>query len=398
VKRYLAGTHRALDPTETLARWLPVAPRLGITRVANVTGLDVIGIPVYVAIRPNSRALAVSQGKGLSPAAAKASALMESVETWHAERIRRPCRVESPAALQAEAAVVDLAGLTLNTGMELDPSAPMTFVEGVDFATGGARWVPFEAVSANFVLPKGFRSTFLMSTNGLASGNVVAEAIVHAVCEVIERDAISLWERMDPSLQKARQLDAATIDDPYCQEIIDRLRARQVRFVAWEITSDVGVPCYAATLFEDEAQAAVRASGMFSGYGCHLDPGVALSRALTEAVQSRLTMVAGSRDDLFYADFRHNRNPDDLRGFAQWVGTEPGPAVFGPRPGASETFEEDLRILWGRLTQVGVRELVVVDLTREELGIPVVKVIIPGLAGPFRPTVPSQRIGQGGLS
>jgi ribosomal protein S12 methylthiotransferase accessory factor len=89
-KGYLAGTHRTRSPAETLAAYLPLAPQMGITRVANLTGLDQIGLPVYTAIRPNARSLATSEGKGLDDASAKASALMESIESWHAEHIRQP--------------------------------------------------------------------------------------------------------------------------------------------------------------------------------------------------------------------------------------------------------------------------------------------------------------------
>ena len=72
---------------------------MGITRLADVTGLDRIGVPVFQAIRPLSRSVSVSQGKGLDPDAARASALMEAVETWHAERIDRPLGWPASATL-----------------------------------------------------------------------------------------------------------------------------------------------------------------------------------------------------------------------------------------------------------------------------------------------------------
>lgn len=79
-KRYSDGTHRLTDPATTLARVMPLAAQMGVTRVAVLTGLDVIGIPVVAAYRPNSRSIAVHQGKGTTLAAAKASAVMEAVE------------------------------------------------------------------------------------------------------------------------------------------------------------------------------------------------------------------------------------------------------------------------------------------------------------------------------
>lgn len=85
IKGHKSGTHRTISPSETLARMKPYLAPMGITRVANVTGLDTIGIPVFMACRPNSRSLAVSQGKGLDLDAARASAVMESVEGYRAE-------------------------------------------------------------------------------------------------------------------------------------------------------------------------------------------------------------------------------------------------------------------------------------------------------------------------
>src|SRR5688500_2421769 len=86
-KGFRRGTHRLIDPAETVARVRPFMPAMGITRVANITGLDCIGVPVVMVCRPNARSLAVSQGKGLNLAAAKASALMEEIESYHAEHI-----------------------------------------------------------------------------------------------------------------------------------------------------------------------------------------------------------------------------------------------------------------------------------------------------------------------
>src|SRR5260370_41920527 len=90
LKKYRAGTHRLVPPEETLDRIGRFFPAMGITRVADVTGLDTIGIPVVLVYRPNSRSLVVSQGKGLDLVAAKASGVMESVEAYMAERIVLP--------------------------------------------------------------------------------------------------------------------------------------------------------------------------------------------------------------------------------------------------------------------------------------------------------------------
>src|SRR5437762_12972273 len=99
-KAYRAGTHRSVAPEETIRRAWRLAPVMGITRIANVTGLDVIGVPVVTVCRPNARSLAVAQGKGLTLAAARASGLMESVECYHAENITLPLVLASHEGLR----------------------------------------------------------------------------------------------------------------------------------------------------------------------------------------------------------------------------------------------------------------------------------------------------------
>ena len=86
-KHDLGGTMRCRDAASTLAWVRPMLPQFGITRLANVTGLDRIGIPVWMCIRPNGRSLSVSQGKGVTAELAQASAVMESIELYHAEHV-----------------------------------------------------------------------------------------------------------------------------------------------------------------------------------------------------------------------------------------------------------------------------------------------------------------------
>src|SRR5689334_19698744 len=85
----------------------------GITRVANVTGLDTIGVLVVMVVRPNARSLSVSQGKGLSMAAAKVSGIMESLECFHAERVTGPMYIGRYADLANSHDIVDPLSLPL---------------------------------------------------------------------------------------------------------------------------------------------------------------------------------------------------------------------------------------------------------------------------------------------
>src|SRR5215216_3712797 len=183
-KVFLPGTRRTRSPADTLADFGRHMPVVGITRLANVTGLDHIGIPVVQAIRPNSRSLSVSQGKGVDLASAKVSAMMEAIELWHAERIEKLCLFASYTAIRTQREVVDLDVLPLVRGARIWPEEQRCWLRGWDLLRKEEVWVPFEVVSMNTVGIVQANLTFLATSNGLASGNHVLEAVEHALCEV----------------------------------------------------------------------------------------------------------------------------------------------------------------------------------------------------------------------
>lgn len=377
-KRYVAGTHRTCAPRATLARARALMPALGITRLANLTGLDSLGVPVFSAIRPNGRSLSTSQGKGLDEDAAAASALMESIETWHAENIALPRVRGSYRALRKERGAVDIRLLPRAQPGRPSLDAAHEWVEGFDLAGERAVWVPLEAVTLDCVFPRGYQPAFDVSSNGLASGNHLLEAISHGLCEVIERDAEARW-RLE---RGQRRLDLDTVDDPGCRALLARLAAARVHVTVWDITSDVGVPAYGCSIMEDPREPAWRALGLYQGFGCHPSPAVALARALCEAVQTRVTYIAGSRDDFFPFDYARATDEDLLLEIWDEV-TAPAaePVDFADAPRLeTPTFEDDVRMLLDHLAAAGSAQVVVVDLSRPELGIPVVKVLVPGRA------------------
>jgi YcaO-like protein with predicted kinase domain len=377
-KGHLRGTHRSRSPEDTLRAYRPLMSRMGITRLANVTGLDVVGIPVFMCVRPNSRNLSVSQGKGLDATSAKVSALMESIEGWHAESLELPIRYEAPATLRRSARTLplDRVGRWAHAQVPSD-NVPMFWVEGYDLVAEAPIWMPHEMVNLNYVATANHTPTLARSSNGLASGNHLLEAIVHGLCEVIERDAMALWFADEQASPKTTQLDLATVEDPACRSVIDRLLELDIGIAAWDITSDIGIPAYGCTIFDKPG---LHVAGTHSGFGCHLEPAVALLRAVTEAVQSRLTLIAGSRDDLRRSHYQELRNEDDLEEFAHEI-AHPSPTVdLRARPSlATPTFEDDLALVLERLRAAGIDCVAVADLTRHDIGIPVVKVIVPDL-------------------
>lgn len=378
-KRFQRGTHRACTPTATLARWLPVARALGMTRLAELTDLDDLGVPVVSAIRPNGRSLATQQGKGVSLAAAQASAMMECIETWHAEHVALPVWRGTLAQAVARGPVIDVDALPRLR--RLPRREVLDWVEGWDFLAGnvgGVRLVPRGAVTLDCTFDPTSPPIFDVSSNGLASGNERHEAAAHALCEVIERDAEARWRQTGAD----RRVVLDTITAPATRTLLARLRRAGSRVAVWDLTSDVGVPVYGACLIEDPAEPSWRGLGVYQGFGCHLDPEVAVSRALTEAVQTRLTYIAGSRDDFFPHDYAHASDPDAVAGAWAQLTSPPDEAVdlrVAPR-GATATFEGDVATLVNALADAGATQVVLVDLSRPELGVPVVKALVPGRA------------------
>lgn len=381
-KKFLRGTHRTVAPQETLARLRPHLKEFSITRLANVTGLDEVGIPVVVAVRPNGRSLAVSQGKGVDLVNAKVSALMESIEQHCAEHDRLPVRWTSYEDLAAGDAVIDPGRLPRIAG-RFDRRTKILWTLAHQLADGAPLWVPYELVHLNFTLPlppgSGY---FLGGSNGLASGNHPLEAIVHALTELIERDALTLLYRSSTDEQRRRRVDPTAITDDTCLSLLERYQRAGVAVAIWDATSDIGVPTYLCDIIDREVNV-FRPIGSARGTGCHVDPAVALMRALTEAAQSRLTRITGSRDDLQSAHVDLHRS--EAKATADRARILDSAGAAARFPGASsgfDTFEAEVDHLLERLHSANIGPVVVVDLSPADRPFFVLRAIAPGLEGP----------------
>jgi ribosomal protein S12 methylthiotransferase accessory factor len=270
-------------------------PVMGITRLANLTGLDVLGIPVAAAVRPNSRSLAVHQGKGLTLAAAKISALMEAAEAHHAEFIDAPLRWGRRRDLPVP--TVDPARLPRMPGSGDPEEERCLWIEGRDLMTDAPCWVPHELVHADYTAPQPAGSgLFQATTNGLAAGASPEAAMAHGLCEAIERDAMALWYDAGAALgPAARVVDLASGPSGPLTDLVRRIEAAGASVAAWDVTSDIGLPAFACIIAApDDDPLGVETE---LGAACHTDPATALLRALLEAAQTRITRISGARDD-----------------------------------------------------------------------------------------------------
>ncbi|MBX3157999.1 MAG: YcaO-like family protein [Deltaproteobacteria bacterium] len=367
------GTFRAATLEATWRRFAPAARRAGITRIAELTGLDTLGIPVYAAVRPLGRSLSTQQGKGASPLAAKVSALMESLETWTAEHVALPVTRGSYRELRARRRgprPVDPRRLP-RARARLDLGARWRWVEGRDLLADAPVLVPLEAVT----LDTTFRAppTFDISSNGLASGNNLVEAILHGLCEVLERDAEAAWRRAGGD----RRLVLDTLEDPLCLSLIEKIVAAGARVWVWDL-GGAELATIGCAIMHDPADVTWRPLGFYQGFGAHPEPAVAIARALTEAAQTRLTYIAGARDDFFPFDYAKATDPGLLAELWERLAAPcDEPIAFDELPRlAADDLGEALAELVARVGS----SVIAVDLTHPELRVPVVKVIVPGRA------------------
>jgi len=348
-KNLATGMHRTIAAQETVDKILSQKHRFGITRLANVTGLDRIGIPVALAIRPNARSVAVSQGKGMTLEHAKASALMESVEIWHAETFDKPLIFSSFADLSDRHATVDVGRLPETATLVFTDTLRILWAEAFELNSGETRLVPFDMVHTDYTdvdIPG--HGCVPCSTNGLASGNHILEAICHGICEVIERDALSVWDAAREQMKPLRVIAPDSVESGDCRTLLDLFNEAQLDCHIWDMTTDIGIATF--TVVIRERGETVGHLGL--GSGTHPDSTIALRRALTGAAQTRLNYISGS-------------------------------SAFSDVPTHTHaTLRGDLDHLLARLEAVGIDEVAVVDLSRENIGIAVAHVIIPGLEAP----------------
>jgi YcaO-like protein with predicted kinase domain len=116
------------------------------------------------------------------------------------------------------------------------------------------------------------------------------------------------------------------------------------------------------------------------GHGCHPVRQIALVRALTEAAQARLTIISGLRDDFRRDTYEQLLDSDLVKTTRQRIFASVPARQFRDLPNwDGETFEDDVEWELRCLRNAGIRRVIVVDLTRAEFALPVVRVIVPGL-------------------
>ena len=350
--------------------------RIGVSRIANVTGLDRIGFAVAAAIRPLSRNITVSFGKGADFRQASLSAMMESAELHFSETPPGPLQTGTFRNLRAAGAVDPLWFERLAPGPENLWDVTFDWIAAEELGTGSQVLVPWLMVSMDYSVEARTAPRHLkFGATGLAAGFEAPRAILHGLCEVIERDAHQAWNLADDEVRAQSLVDQGSIGAPEITRLIAMVRAAGLELMIWDMTADNGIACYLAEIFDPVAEAT---TAYVQGAAAGLSPAEALHKAIAEAIQIRLTYISGSRDDLDWSDYgaRYEATVANRRHIAAKLPARRRMPVEPPPP---LSLADALGGVRRKLAAAGYDRIFCVRLTEAAEAVQVVKVIVPAL-------------------
>jgi ribosomal protein S12 methylthiotransferase accessory factor len=375
-----------------------VAQLLGVTRLADITGLDRVGIPVYSSVVPDSNdLLSVYNGKGSRPQDAQAGALMEAIERQTALRTRLPFVESSFSELRKTRCVLDPKSVNQKLAPTYSEDRVYSWTEGLDIVSGQPCWVPSKLAGYmwhDMPHPPCFELT---DTNGLASGNFREEAICHALCELAERDA---WTEVEigahhlPRQRRSFALGSKAKDGPDdlemfpcmdidSDELLRKFWQADLFPVVRDITSSMGIPSFFASAADESIAGYPMAH---SGLGTHPNANIALRRALSELAQSRCVDIQAVREDIVapgapaHCFTLHTRRISIIHHDSWCFGRSKKTRKLSEVDSHNfETIEEDLEFLLGCYAACGLNQIIVVDFTPNITTHSVVRVIVPGI-------------------
>lgn len=337
----------------------------GITRVAELTHLDLIGLPTFQAVRPMGRALSVHQGKGRDTVTAKLSAILEAVESSCAERLVHvgpTCRFADLPAARRAAAFAHYG--TPNPRRPMTDDVAIRWLAAENISAGGQMFVPFDLVSMDFSFDGD--SPFVRSSLGLAAGACIEDATLAALYELVEREAQGRWMAADIITQAGMRVAAATIAPAWFHAVSAQMQADGLLLAVYAVPGAGGLPVVLCRIDEPGY------APSFMGAACRADPADALFRAFAEAAQSRLTVISGARDDI---------RPDEPHATgSRALGTPPHCRPVDWNTLAAGGHQPTIKGLCARLAADGYAGVVRIDISPPGGNVSVVKLVIPGLA------------------
>jgi len=366
-----------MPPEETLKRVLPLLKIAGMGDPEDITDKDNLGIPVFSVDRQET-ALGKPKyynGKGATREQAMASGVMEAIERYSAEQ-RDTDDVVVGTYEQAKEAMmtVNPADLILPLPvLDVYPVADIAWTRGFEMFRGCHILVPACAVFYPY-FPDGDYPLFKWHTNGIASGNTMEEAILHALFEDIERDAWSIAEYRDRTNADVLIRDQDSIP----AQLIKKFNDQGVEIHLKDLTTDIGVTTIGAAADDTRTK---DPEMLTIGVGTHLDPEIAAIRAITEVAQSRTTHKHGMKINAQLQKVTRDMGYEKIKKINHmWFGeNEKKIYLEDMEDQATDYVLDDIEIVLQHLMDSGFDQVICADLTRPELGVPSVRMIVPGL-------------------
>jgi oxazoline/thiazoline synthase len=402
------GGHRVMNPETALRTWSHhISPVTGVVRMLNRITDDDDPLHVYVsganmALRPeNSRVLkrrlrGSNCGKGATDAQARMSAVGEAIERYSGVfRGEEPRERGTLRSLGDRAIDPDTWTLYSDTQYaardewnrrqrRLD-AIPHRFTADTE-----TDWSPVWSLTHRehrllptsllyySAPPESNSGCFIPESNGTAAGTSLEDAMLQGLMELVERDSVAIWwyNRL-----RQRAVDLDSVDDPYVQELRDAYAARNRNIWMIDVTFDLGIPAFIA--FSRRIDDHPTEDIVFAP-AAHLDPRVGMLRALTELNQ----MIPGVRPPEGQSTGYTYDDPEAVEWWQTattanqpWILPNESlpPRRLGDFPVISHAdLLDDIAYVRGILEAKGL-EVLALDQTRPDIGLPVVKMIVPGL-------------------
>ncbi|NPA62226.1 MAG: YcaO-related McrA-glycine thioamidation protein [Methanococci archaeon] len=357
--KYKLASYRICSPEETFEKIQGALKKIETIEIKNIQHLDKINIPVYYLTRKvivdGKEGVAIHYGKGANEIQSKVSACMEAIERFSASYDKNKVKEKPDNPINVNDLILP----------QYADKNVKDWVEGIDIINDEIVDVPADAV---FYPNSG--KLFRGNTNGLASGNSLDEAILHATLEVIERDA---WSLADLSRKIPRKINPEDAKNPLIHELLEKYEKAGVKITLKDLTSEFDIPVVAAIsddLSRDPLMLCV-------GVGCHLHPEIAILRALTEVAQSRASQLHGFRRDAKLREEFTSKIPYERlkRIHRKWFEFEEEINIADMPNNASYDLKNDLKFIKDKISEFGFDKLIYVDLNK--VGVDAVRVIIP---------------------
>jgi ribosomal protein S12 methylthiotransferase accessory factor len=394
---------------KTLMHVSEISRKIGLTRIADITYMDKLYIPNYSCVLPGTEDyIWVYSGKGPTKQHAKVSAIMESIERYSAlpTNYSRKFITGTFNQLKHSYNLLHPDEVVEPLTFDFQNDMLMDYVEGYDIINKENILVPAALALFRYTPNSPSLNPFAFHhTNGLASGNVVEEAVCHALCEVIERDAISLAQlrasaipfhilykiyqnlRIEGyhinTISKEHFLDDNSLypdvkisEDNFfpVTKLINKFKKFNIELIIKDITTNIKIPTFNVACVEWISH---DYGYLAEGHGTHPDKRIAILRAITEVSQTRAANIQGARDDLRKIHYNYN-NTDDKNAW-QFMSSQKTINFSDIITYQNEDILDDINLIIKFFKEVGLNRAIIVNLTNPKINVPVVRAIVPGL-------------------